>query len=228
MYQSVSLLLTQYHQVPTSTAFCWTSTIIYHQYQPILLLLGDYRLLHSLPRVLYHLCSILTLTGGGGASGILSGNPVSFCQFLWPDYSCDFLWDFNSFQLILSSHSNLVLWQEVQRLRGQAYYWRRRVGRISIWTDSDGLRHSQNLFWWDIFTWDSFLKLLNVQSIVSFDGASQMNLENARKSSILTWIHTTLNFLHTTKTNQHHELTMAYLHLPFWIMFCFFQTCLSV
>ena len=87
---------------------------------------------------------------------------------------------------------------------------------------------SQNLFWWDIFIWDSFLKLLNVQSIVSFDGASQRNLENARKSSILTWIHTTLNFLHTTKTNQHHELTMAYLHLPFWIMFCFFQTCLSV
>ena len=39
----------------------------------------------------------------------------------------------------------------------------------------------QNLFCWDIFTWDSFpnTKLLNVQSIVSFDGASQRNLENA-------------------------------------------------
>ena len=60
------LLLTQYHQVPTATAFYWPSTIIYqpvplhtdpvppsiNQYQPILLLLGDYRLLHSLPWVL--------------------------------------------------------------------------------------------------------------------------------------------------------------------------------
>ena len=59
-------LLTQYHQVSTSTAFYWPSTIIYqqvplhadpvppsiNQYQPILLLRGDYRLLHSLPWVL--------------------------------------------------------------------------------------------------------------------------------------------------------------------------------
>ena len=60
------VIVTQYHQVPTSTAFCWPSAITYqpvplhtdpvppsiNQYQPILFLLGDYRLLHSLPRVL--------------------------------------------------------------------------------------------------------------------------------------------------------------------------------
>ena len=57
----------QYHQVPTVTAFYWPSKIIYqpvplntdpvppsiNQYQPILLLHGDYRLLHSLPRTLF-------------------------------------------------------------------------------------------------------------------------------------------------------------------------------
>ena len=122
---------------------------------------------------LYHLCSILTLTGGGGASGILSGKPVSFCQFLWPDYSCDFLGDFNSFQLILSSHSNLVLWQEVQRLRGQAYYWRRRVGRISIWTNSDGLRHFTKSF----FVW-TFLHeaVFQTQSCLMFNLSSVLTV----------------------------------------------------
>ena len=61
------LLLTQNHHVSISTAFYWPSTIIYqpeplhtdpvppsiNQYQPKLLLHGDYRLLHSLPWVLY-------------------------------------------------------------------------------------------------------------------------------------------------------------------------------
>ena len=60
------LLLTQYHQVPTAAAFYWPSVIIYqpvplhtdpvsptmNHYEPTLLLLGDYRLLHSLPQVL--------------------------------------------------------------------------------------------------------------------------------------------------------------------------------
>ena len=73
-------ILTQYHLVLTSTAFYWPSTTKYQplppftdpvpsyqpvplytdplppsssQYQPILLLLGNYRLLHSLPRVLF-------------------------------------------------------------------------------------------------------------------------------------------------------------------------------
>ena len=66
-WSSTSPILTQYHQVSTSTAFYWTSTIIYqpvphhtdpvppsvNQYQPILLLHGDYRLLHSLPWVFF-------------------------------------------------------------------------------------------------------------------------------------------------------------------------------
>ena len=57
------LLLTLYNQVPTSTTFYWSSTTKYqpvplhtdpvppsiNQYQPILLLLWDYRLLHSYP-----------------------------------------------------------------------------------------------------------------------------------------------------------------------------------
>ena len=67
-------LLIQYHQVSTSIATYWPSAIIYQpvppstdpvtpstnrnrllltQYQPILLGLGDYRLLHSLPWVLF-------------------------------------------------------------------------------------------------------------------------------------------------------------------------------
>ena len=69
------LLLTQYHQVPTAAAFYWPSVIIYQpvplltdpvppsipQYQPIRLLLGDYRLLHSLPLVLLTLyCQVLS------------------------------------------------------------------------------------------------------------------------------------------------------------------------
>ena len=61
------LLLTQHHQILTPFAFYWPSIIMYqpvppstdpvplyiNQYQPILLLLGDYRPLHSLPRVLF-------------------------------------------------------------------------------------------------------------------------------------------------------------------------------
>ena len=61
-------LLTQYHHISTSAAFHWPSTAKYQpvplhtdlvppsisQYQPILLLLGDYRLLHSLPWVLLY------------------------------------------------------------------------------------------------------------------------------------------------------------------------------
>ena len=60
-------ILTQYHHISTSTAFYWPSTTKYqpvplhtdpvppsiNQYKPILLLLGDYRLLHSLPLVLF-------------------------------------------------------------------------------------------------------------------------------------------------------------------------------
>ena len=63
------LLLTQYHQVPTSTTSYWPSTTKYqplplstdpvpsyiNQCPPMLLLLEDYRLLHSLPWVLSHL-----------------------------------------------------------------------------------------------------------------------------------------------------------------------------
>jgi len=59
------LLPTQYHQIPP--AFYWPSAIIFqpvplhtdsvppsiNQYQPLLLLLGDYRLLHSLPWVFF-------------------------------------------------------------------------------------------------------------------------------------------------------------------------------
>ena len=62
-----SPILTQYHHGSTSIAYFWPSTTKYrpvlpstdpvppsiNQYQPILLLLGDYRLLHSLPRVLF-------------------------------------------------------------------------------------------------------------------------------------------------------------------------------
>ena len=72
------LLLTQYHQVPTATAFYWPSTIIWkpvplhtdsvppsiNQYQPILLLLGDYRLLHSLPPVLFMAAFVQNLGNG--------------------------------------------------------------------------------------------------------------------------------------------------------------------
>ena len=64
-------ILTKYHKVSTVTTFYRPSTIIYqpvplhtdpvppsiNQYQPILLLLGDYRLLHSLPWVLFFLSS---------------------------------------------------------------------------------------------------------------------------------------------------------------------------
>ena len=66
-FQNPTVLGIQYHQVPTATAFYWPSTIIYQPvplhtdpvppsinlYQPILLLLGDNRLLYSLPRVLF-------------------------------------------------------------------------------------------------------------------------------------------------------------------------------
>ena len=71
-------LLIQYHQVSTSIATYWPSAIIYQpvppstdpvtpstnwnrllltQYQPILLGLGDYRLLHSLPWVMFRFSS---------------------------------------------------------------------------------------------------------------------------------------------------------------------------
>ena len=73
-------LLIQYHQVSTSIATYWPSAIIYQpvppstdpvtpstnrnrllltQYQPILLGLGDYRLLHSLPWVLFWIYFII-------------------------------------------------------------------------------------------------------------------------------------------------------------------------
>ena len=45
------LLLTKCHHISTSTAPYWPSI---NQNQPILLLLGDYRLLHSLPWVLFN------------------------------------------------------------------------------------------------------------------------------------------------------------------------------
>ena len=81
----------------------------------------------------------------------------------------------------------------------------------------------QNLFCWDIFTWDSFPKLLNVQSIVSFDGASQRNLENAPEILHLHGIHSTLNFLQSTynkKTNYNMNWRWHTYNLPFWIIFC--------
>ena len=71
MYQPVSPSSDPVPPSTESTAFCWTSTIIYqpvplhtdpvppniNQYQPILLLLGNYRLQHSLPRVLFRQCT---------------------------------------------------------------------------------------------------------------------------------------------------------------------------
>ena len=51
------LLLTQYHEAPTSTTPYWPSPPSINHYKPILFLLGDYRLLHSLPRVLFILNS---------------------------------------------------------------------------------------------------------------------------------------------------------------------------
>ena len=62
-------ILTQYHHISTSAAFHWPSTAKYqpvplhtdlvppsiNHFQPTLLLLGDYRLLHSLPWVLFEL-----------------------------------------------------------------------------------------------------------------------------------------------------------------------------
>ena len=54
-----------------------------------------------------HLCSILTRTGGGGASGILSGRPD------W------FLLDYTR---VAVNIADLVLWQAGQHQRGQAYW----------------------------------------------------------------------------------------------------------